>query len=88
MRGVLFPSELINPKDRIGPEGMSQKQIDYISETIGYTERELDRTSDPNLRQALEEQTYGLKKPRELTTRQKILEETRFQQEEDISRLQ
>ena len=50
LRRVLFSSESIDPKIRIGPEGMLQKQIDYISETIGYTERELDRTSDPNLR--------------------------------------
>ena len=51
-------------------------------------ERELDRTSDPELRKALAERTYGLNEDRELTTRQKILEETRYEQEEDITRLQ
>ena len=75
VRGVWFPSKSVDPTSRIGPDGMLQKQIDYISETIGYTERELDRTSDPNLRQALEERIYGLNEARELTTRQKILEE-------------
>ena len=35
LRGVLFSSESIDPKIRIGPEGMLEKQIDYISETIG-----------------------------------------------------
>ena len=34
------------------------------------------------------ERIYGLKEARELTTRQKLVKETRFQQEEDISRLQ
>ena len=85
--GVLFPRESIDPKIRIGPEGMLQKQIDYISETIGYTERELDRTSDPELRKALEERIYGLNEARELITRQRILEETRYQQEEGITRV-
>ena len=64
VRGVLFPSKSIDPKSRIGPDGMLQQQIDHISETIGYTERELDRTSDPELRQALEERIYGNKKIR------------------------
>ena len=58
--GVLFSSKSVDPKDGIGPDGMLQKQIDYISETIWYTERELDRTSDPSLRQTLEERIYGL----------------------------
>ena len=88
VHGVLFSSKSIDPTSRIGPDGMLQKQIDHISETIGYTERELDRTSDPELRQALEERIYGLNEARELTARQKILEETRYQQEEDITRLQ
>ena len=87
MRGVLFPSETIETSKRIGPKGMLQIQIDHVSETIGYTERELDRTSDPELRQALEERIYGLNEAGELTTRQKILEETRYEQEEDITRL-
>ena len=88
MRGVLFPSETIETTKRIGPKRMLQIQIDHISETIGYTEQELDRRSDPELSQALEERIYGLNEARELTTRQKILEETRYEQEVDITRLQ
>ena len=88
LHGVLLPSESIDPKTRIGPEGMLQKQIDHISETIGYTERELGRTPDSSARRGLEERIDGLKETRELTTRQRILEETRFEQEEDITRLQ
>ena len=38
-RGVLFPRESINPKDLLGHDGMLQIQMDYLSETIGYTER-------------------------------------------------
>ena len=67
---------------------MLQKQIDHISETIGYTERGLDGRSDPELRQALEERIYGLNEARELTSQQKILNETRNEQEENITRLQ
>ena len=37
LHGVLFPSESINPKDCLGPDGTLQIQMDYLSETIGYT---------------------------------------------------
>ena len=88
VRGVFFPSESMEAKKRIGPNGMLPIQMDPISKIIGYTERELDWTSNPELRRALEERIYGLNEARELTSRQKILEETRFEQEEDITRLQ
>ena len=68
VRGVLFSSKSIDPKSCIGPDGMLQKLIDHISETIGYTKRELDKTSDPELRQALEERINGLNEARELTS--------------------
>ena len=88
LRGVLFPGDTIDPKTRIGHEGALQKQIDHISETIGYTERELDRTEDLNAREVLEERVNGLKEARELVSRQRELEELEKLQEEDISRLQ
>lgn len=55
LHGVLLPNESIDPKTRIGPEGMLQKQIDHISETIGSTEGELDRIPDSRARRGLEE---------------------------------
>ena len=48
LRGVLFLNcnAISDPKSCIGPEDSLQKQVDYISETIGYIEREFDRTSN------------------------------------------
>ena len=88
LRGVLFPRDTTDLNSRIGPEGALQKQIDHISETIGYTERECDRTEHLEAREALEERINGLKEARELVSRQKQLEEIRVAQEQDISRLQ
>ena len=89
LKDVLFPNRnaISHPKSRIGPEGSLQKQVDHISETVGYTERELDRTSDQELREELQIRIDGLNEARELTRRRKVLDETRYQQE-DISRLQ
>ena len=88
LEGVLFPEETIDLESRIGDDGALQKQADHISATIGHTEGELDRTVDPDAREALEERINGLKKARELTIRQRRLEEARAAQEQDISRLQ
>ena len=75
LRDMLFPNRNVisDPKSRIEPECSLQKQIDYISETIGYTERELDQTSNQELREELQIRIDGLNEARELTRRQKCL---------------
>ena len=86
--GVLLPSDTIDASTRIGSKEALQTQADNFSEAIGYTEPELDRTADPAVREALEERIEGLREARELTLRQKELEETRAEQEKDITRLE
>ena len=55
LRGVLNPSDAIDTSTRIGSNEALQIEAHHFSETIGYTERELDRTTDPAAREALEE---------------------------------
>ena len=54
LRGVLFPTDTTGVSTRIGRRGALRIQADNFSEPIGYTKRDLDRTSDPTVREALE----------------------------------
>ena len=85
MKGVLNPSESIDKSTR--PEFL-KAQAEHIEKTIANTLVELEMEQTYDRQNELEERIIGLREARDLTLKQKELEEVREQQEEDISRLQ
>ena len=85
LRGVLFPSAPVGDGVRIGPNGALQIQADYLSESIGYTERRLDEVNaelNKILPRHAEDEEFLTQ-----TRRQLELEETRDSLEESIEGL-
>ena len=88
LRGVLNPSDSIDPQSRIGDNGALQIQADNYQEKLDETIEQRDKTVDDGEFLDLEETIIALREARDLTLRQRQIEEVRAQQEEDVSRLQ
>ena len=87
LRGVLYPPEGSDLRSRIGPTGALQIQADYFNETIGETVDRVGNAKGVTEYNALIERIEGLKEARDRTLEQRVLEETKEEQLEDISRL-
>ena len=88
LEGVINSENNIDPQSRIGDNGTLQIQADHFQEAINKTVEQRDQTENPDEFIELEERIVGLRQARDKTLEQRQLEETREQQEEDISRLQ
>ncbi|CAB3999774.1 Hypothetical predicted protein, partial [Paramuricea clavata] len=87
LRGVLNPPDGSSIEGRTGPNGALQIQADYFNEAIGKTTElatEAEGTTEYN---SLIERIDSLKEPRDRTLEQRVVEEAREAQLEDISRL-
>ena len=87
LRGVLNPPEGSDLISRIGPTGALQIQADYFNEAIGDTVERATNAEGVTEYNALIERIDGLKAARNLTLKQRTIEEAREEQLEDISRL-
>ena len=87
LRGVLNPPEGSDLRSRIGPTGALQIQADYFNEAIGETVDRVGNAKGVTEYNALIERIEGLKEARDRTLEQRVLEETKEEQLEDISRL-
>ena len=87
LRGVLNPPEGSDLISRIGPTGALQIQADYFNNTIGETVDMVNDAQDVTEYNAIIERIEGLKIARDRTLKQRVLEETREEQLNDISRL-
>ncbi|CAB4015171.1 Hypothetical predicted protein [Paramuricea clavata] len=89
LRGVLNPPEGSSLEGRTGPNGALQVQADYFDEAIGRIRTVEQATSAEGTTEynALLERIDSLKEARDRTLKQRVLEETREAQLEDISRL-
>jgi hypothetical protein len=87
LRGVLNPPEGSDLISRIGPTGALQIQADYFNEAIGDTVERATNAEGVTEYNALIKRIDGLKAARDLTLKQRTIEEAREEQLEDISRL-
>jgi hypothetical protein len=87
LRGVLNPPEGSDLRSRIGPTGALQIQADYFNEAIGETVDSVNEMQGVTEYNAVIERIEGLKEARDRTLNQRVLEETREEQLNDISRL-
>ena len=88
LEGALNPENSIDPQSRIEDNGALQIQADHFQETMNKTIEMRDQTDNPEEFIELEERVIGLREARDKTLEQRKLEETRMEQENDISRLQ
>ncbi|CAB3997730.1 Hypothetical predicted protein [Paramuricea clavata] len=87
LRGVLNPPEGSSIEGRTGPAGALQVQADYFDEAIGRTVEQATEAEGTTECNALIERIDSLKEARDRTLEQRVLEETKEAQLEDISRL-
>jgi hypothetical protein len=87
LRGVLNPPEGSDLISRIGPTGALQIQADYFNEAIGDTVERATNAKGVTEYNDLIERIEGLKEARDLTLKQRTIEEVREEQLKDISRL-
>jgi hypothetical protein len=87
LRGVLNPPEGSDLISRIGQTGALQIQADYFNEAIGDTVERATNAEGVTEYNVLIERIDGLKAARDLTLKQRTIEEAREEQLEDISRL-
>ena len=83
LRGVLDPTDTMDPESRVGDDGALQKQVEYFQDTINKTMELRDETEEFI---NLEERIVSLREARDRTVMQKELEEGRQAQVEDITR--
>ena len=87
LQGVLNPPEGSDLRSRIGPTGALQIQADYFNEAIGDTVERATNAKGITEYNALTERIEGLKEARDRTLKQRVLEEAKEEQLNDISRL-
>ena len=85
---VLNPSNSIGPQSRIEDNGVLQIQADSFEEALNETTEQQDQTENTVESSKLEGRITGLRNARDRILEQRQLEETRAEQENDISRLQ
>ncbi|CAB4004127.1 Hypothetical predicted protein [Paramuricea clavata] len=87
LRGVLNPPDGSSIEGRTGPGGALQIQADYFNEAINETVRRAGSVEGVTEYNALIERIDSLKEARDRTLEQRVVEEAREAQLEDISRL-
>jgi hypothetical protein len=88
LEGVLNPPDSMDQQSRIGDNGSLQIQANHFQETIDKIMDDMFRETDSIKIEWLGKRLAALKEARDLTLRQRQIEEVRAQQEEDFSRLQ
>ncbi|CAB3999700.1 Hypothetical predicted protein [Paramuricea clavata] len=87
LRGVLNPPDGSSIEGRTGPNGALQIQADYFNEAINETVKQAGSAKGTTEYNSLLERIDGLKEARDRTLEQRVVEEAREAQLEDISRL-
>ncbi|CAB4007170.1 Hypothetical predicted protein [Paramuricea clavata] len=87
LRGVLNPPDGSSIEGRTGPNGALQIQADYFNEAINETMKRAASVEGVTQYNALIERIDSLKEARDRTLEQRVVEEAREAQLEDISRL-
>ncbi|CAB3985270.1 Hypothetical predicted protein [Paramuricea clavata] len=87
LRGVLNPPDGSSIEGRTGPNGALQIQADYFDEAIGETVERATSEEGTTEYNSLIERIDSLKEARDRTLEQRVVEEAREAQLEDISRL-
>ncbi|CAB3995053.1 Hypothetical predicted protein [Paramuricea clavata] len=87
LRGVLNPPDGSSIEGRTGPNGALQIQADYFNEAINETVKQAGSVEGVTEYNALIERIDSLKEARDRTLEQRVVEEAREAQLEDISRL-
>ncbi|CAB4011059.1 Hypothetical predicted protein [Paramuricea clavata] len=87
LRGVLNPPDGSSIEGRTGPNGALQVQADYFNEAINETVKRAASVEGTTQYNALIEIIDSLKEARDRTLEQRVVEEAREAQLEDISRL-
>ncbi|CAB4010659.1 integrase core domain-containing [Paramuricea clavata] len=87
LRGVLNPPDGSSIEGRTGPNGALQIQADYFNEAINETVRRAGSAKGTTEYNSLLERIDSLKEARDRTLEQRVVEEAREAQLEDISRL-
>ncbi|CAB4002826.1 Hypothetical predicted protein [Paramuricea clavata] len=87
LRGVLNPPDGSSIEGRTGPGGALQIQADYFNEAINETVKQAGSAKGTTEYNALIERIDSLKEARDRTLEQRVVEEAREAQLEDISRL-
>ncbi|CAB3992702.1 Hypothetical predicted protein [Paramuricea clavata] len=87
LRGVLNPPDGSSKEGRTGPNGALQVQADYFNEAINETMKRTASVEGVTEYNALIERIDSLKEARDRTLEQRVVEEAREAQLEDISRL-
>ncbi|CAB3997196.1 Hypothetical predicted protein [Paramuricea clavata] len=87
LRGVLNPPDGSSIEGRTGPNGALQVQADYFNEAINETVKRAGSVEGVTEYNALIERIDSLKEARDRTLEQRVVEEAREAQLEDISRL-